>query len=128
MRENLYRLWLAVLLLGLIGLVARDLFGETPVGIKVIPKYAIPNPYKNTDFYIVWTIERHPDNRAYHLSYDCGDYYASIRELDGENAARVASMTASIRVLNDCVFQICVTRTPKKVFCARQEVKTPKPP
>jgi hypothetical protein len=126
MRENLFRLAFFCLCLLALAVFGRGVLAETFVSVSVVPKVVAVNPYKRVAFNLVWRIERHPNNRLYSVSYDCGaDVSHTERELDGESAARTYERMVELTVTKSCLFQACVIRMVEgrpKTFCDRQIV------
>lgn len=126
MRENMYRA--AFFLLTALALVVfgRGVLAETFVSVNVVPKAVVANPYKRVAFNMVWRIERHPDNRLYSVSYDCGaDVSHTEREMDGDSA-RTYERMVELTVTQSCIFMACVVRKVEgkpKTYCDRQIVE-----
>lgn len=149
MRENLYRLWFLILMVGLLILLGRniraqesslgtfplpDVVGMTqktppPISIDILPKIALANPYKRQTFRIRIRIERDDRNRRYSFAGDCGsDAHSHQRDVEGSDAPITYTFTHELTVVQSCIFQACVHRIEGgkvKNYCAHQEVKTP---
>lgn len=143
--ETRYRIALTILLLALLGLVARNVFAQEtkprfkvevvgkadvePLKIDVMPKFVIPMPYKRTTFRVRWRIDPHADNRKYRLESECdgGEKYASEQALDGENEKATREVFQEFHG-GPCYFTIVLLRIvegKEKLIVRRQEVTAP---
>lgn len=142
MRDNLYRLWLAILLIGVALIVARNVYGQEPaativgpVKLSVRPLACVPPCEVRVELHI----QRHVDNRAWSISMSNAEQSqaeVSGAELDGENSEAVFPICfqsnlrpcfRTLRYRSTYLFIGCVHRKEGneiKAYCDRVTVVT----
>jgi hypothetical protein len=92
---------------------------EKEITLDVYPRVSI----SPATVRIRWRIDRHPDNRAWSMSYtsELGVVSSSFKEMHGEEEPEVYTVFRDLRT-GYFVFEACVYR-PGKKFCDRQEAE-----
>lgn len=124
MRENLYRLALAILLAMVFIIVMAEVVRGQEISIDVAPKMVLVNPYKSVTFRVLIRIPENPDNRRYSYSATCG---SEVKMSQSDVDQKVYTKFEELVVLEDCVFLTCVHRVVSgkpKTYCDKQVVKT----
>jgi hypothetical protein len=126
MRENFYRFWLFLLLLAVLLVVFTNIArtADLPIALDVYPKFLTCIPSDRPTMRMRITMERHPDNRAYSLSWSGlnGHSGTSIVQMDGEDSERVVTRFQEITCTSYTI-EACVYRTNKKKFCDHKELE-----